>query len=147
MSPIISGNFYQSQASLFQRFGYHVVLGLKKELGSREDCKKNLLEKTGDIGLWIVESLPHIIWQGIKDPRVVTVALTALALLATSLIFYPTITFLLIKNAIAFIPFPPFWALRFSAYLLTVTLILASACRAQGRFWNKQLMNHFYGNT
>lgn len=145
MSDIINGNYYQHNANLFQRFGYHVVLGLKKNLGEREDCPKKLLEKIGDAGLWTVEELPKKIWRGLKDPRVVTVALTALALVAASFLFYPSISWMVAKTAIALIPFPPFWAIRLSAYLLTVSLILSSACRAQSRFWNRPLMDQFYG--
>ncbi len=147
MGSIINGGFYQESSNLFQRFGYHVVLGLKKNIGNREQCKKNALEKIGDVGLALVEVVPGKIWSAMKDPRVVTVALTALALIAASFVFYPVTSFLLAKATIAVIPFPPFWAIRLSAYILTVTLIVSSACRAQGRFWNSQLMNKFYGKA
>jgi hypothetical protein len=143
MSNIING-FYQENSNIFQRFGYHVVLGLKKNLGDREQCKKNILEKIGDVGLYSIEELPKKIWAGMKDPRIVTLALTALALIAASFVFYPVTSLLLAKAAIALIPFPPLWALKFAAYILTVTTIVSASCRAQGRFWNSQLMEQFY---
>lgn len=142
----IINNCYHADNHLFARFGYHVVLGLKKDLGDRMEHPKKWLEKVGDAGLWIVEELPCKIWKGMKDPRVVTVALTALALLAASFLFYPSTTWLAAKAAIAILPVPPFWAVKFSAYILTVSLILSSACRALGRFTNERLMNRFYGN-
>lgn len=139
--------FYNENGNLFQRFGYHAVLGLKKNVGNRENCPKNILEKIGDLGLWSLEVLPGKIWSGLKDPRVVTLALTAIALIAVSFAFYPATSLLYAKIAIAAIPCPPLWAVRFAAYILTVNTILAAACRAQGRFWNSALMQRFYGQS
>src|SRR5262245_48993940 len=103
---------YNASTNIFQRFRYHVVLGLKKEIGDRTNCPKNVLEKIGDVGLWTVEVIPEKIKNFLIDPRVVAVALTALALVAASFLFYPVTTWLTIKMAISLLPLPPLWAVR-----------------------------------
>lgn len=144
MSTILNGDYYNTNANLFQRFGYHAILGLKKNIGSREGCEKNLLEKIGDAGLWIVEDFPRKVWRCCKDPRVVTIAITALALIAASFLFYPSLSWIVAKAAIKLIPIPSLGILKFIAYLFTNMLIVAGACRAEGRFVNSALMNKFY---
>ncbi len=145
MNNLLNGHYYQANAFLGRRFAEHVVLGLKKNIGDRELYPKNLLEKIGDAGLWVVEDLPGKLWRGLKDPRVVTLGLTALALLGASFAFYPITTLALVKTAVALIPLPPLWAVKFSAYIFTVGLIISGAARAQGRFFNTALMEAFYG--
>jgi hypothetical protein len=136
---------YNANSTIFQRFGSHAVLGLSQDIGDRTDAPKNVLERIGDAGLWIVEGLPKKIKVLCTDPRVVTVALTAFALVATSFAFYPIATWTLACDAIALLPQVPLWAVRFGSYILTVSVILSASCRAQGRFWNGELMNRFYG--
>lgn len=136
---------YDVNSDLFQKFGSHAVLGLKKDIGDRANSPKNVLETIGDVGLWVVEELPRKISVLFTDPRVVTVALTAFALIATSFVFYPVTTWTFAGEAIALLPHAPLWAVRFAGYILTVSVILAASCRAQGRFWNAELMNRFYG--
>jgi len=126
------------------RFLNHAVLSLKTDLGARDDCPKNLAEKIGDIGLWIIEEFPLKIWAVVQDPKVVTVALTALALVAVSFAFYPAISLAFCKAAVAALPLPPLWAVKFGAYLATCAVIIAAALRAEGRFWNDALMAKFY---
>lgn len=145
MNNLLDGHYYQANAFLGRRFAGHVVLGLKKNIGDRELYPRNFLEKIGDAGLWVVEDLPGKLWRGLKDPRVVTLGLTALALLGTSIAFYPVTTLALVKTAVALIPLPPLWAVKFSAYIFTVGLIISGAARAQGRFFNTALMEAFYG--
>ena len=137
---------YDPTQNIVTRFKYHVNLGLFREIGSRKACPKNWLEKIGDYGLWFVEDLPRKISLFIRDPRVATIAITALALLAASFVFYPITTIFYIKAAFHLLPEIPFWAVKFSAYVFVVETILASSCRAQGRFWNKALMEEFYQN-
>lgn len=132
---------YHQNGWLGTRFANHFVLGVKEDIGAHP---KNILEKMGDHGLWIVEKFPAKLWEVMKDPKVVTVALTAFALLATSFAFYPGITYMTVKSALAVLPQIPLWAVRFSAYISTVGLILATAMRAEGRFLNKDLMDKFY---
>jgi hypothetical protein len=145
MTNLLSGEYYQAHTSLAQRFQYHVALGLKKNIGDRTDCPKNILEKIGNAGLIFIENTPRIVSKMIHDPKVITIALTALALVAASFLFYPTTTFLTLKTALILIP--PLWTIRLAGYIITVELILAGACRAEGRFLNNTLMKKFYGNV
>ncbi len=132
---------YNKEEWLGSRFVNHFMLGIQKEIGHHQ---KNLLEKAGDVGLFFIENIPRKIWQGIKDPRVITIALTAFALLATSFIFYPLLTIAAIKLSFAFLPLIPLWTLKLSVYLTFVSVILSTAMRAEGRFLNADLMNQFY---
>jgi hypothetical protein len=118
---------------------------LRHTIENRGDIHKNVLEKIGDAGLWFVEEFPRKVWHVAKDPRVVTIALTAMALLATSFIFYPSTTWFVVRTVITSCIVPPLWAVKFSAYIATVGIIVAGACRAEGRFINSKLMKAFYG--
>lgn len=138
---------YNSNYSLPSRFISHFILGVKTNIRTQEDehaIPKNLCERTGDLYLWTVEHLPRHIWNGLKEPRVVTIVLTTFALIATSFAFYPVTTALMMKIAIATIPCPPLWAVKFALYLHTCSLIVSTALRAEGRFTNRQLMESFY---
>jgi hypothetical protein len=134
---------YREDAFIVTRFCYHVKLGLWDNIGDRTTCPKNALEKVGDCGIWFVKELPKKIWVMMKDPRVVTVALTALALVTTSLFFYPGLTCSLVVHVFKLIPNPCTY-LWFASYIYVVGAIVSGACRAEGRFWNTKLMNEFY---
>lgn len=134
-------NIHVGHGGLGARFVNHFLLGVKENIGPHN---KNLLEKVGDLGLWMIEKFPGKVWEKMKDPKVVTLALTSFALLAASFGFYPTATFLAIKGALAVLPTVPLWAVRFSAYIFTVGVIISTALRAEGRFSNAALMNEFY---
>lgn len=118
----------------------HLKFTLKKDIG---DHKMNWAEKLANIGLWGVEKLPTKIWNIAKNPKVIVVALTALALLANSFAFYPLMTLQVIKATIALIPQIPLWALKFSAYIASCGFIIFTAVRALGRLCNKDLMEKF----
>jgi hypothetical protein len=133
--------FYTGDADIFVRFASHFELGISKDVGNHE---KNLLERMGDFGLSIVEKLPVKVWDVLKDPRIVTIALTSFAMLAASFLFYPSLTYQNIKAIVELLPPIPFWAIRFSAYIFTIGTILAAGLRAGGRFSNTTLMNAFY---
>lgn len=134
-------NIHRGNGGIGVGFANHFVLGVKENIG---DHDKNILEKMGDAGLWMVEKFPRKIWTIMKDPKVVTIALTAFALLATSFVFYPITTYLLIKAGLALLPTVPYWAVHLSVYIATISVILSTACRAEGRFLNSKLMNEFY---
>jgi hypothetical protein len=118
------------------------TLGTRENIGNRTNYPKNLLERAGDFGLWIVEDLPRKIWPFVTNPKVVSTALTAFGLLVNSFVFYPTKTFRTVKFVVSFIKIP-FWAIRFTAYIVTCELMIATYLRAQGRFTNTELMNEF----
>ena len=146
--------------ALPSRFYSHACLGLasKVDLPASADAqsgvythKPNLIEKAGNSILWVVGSIPRSIkWVGrqFQDPRVVTIALTALAMLAVTLCFYPVATAaaitagaIAVKALVASIPV---WGVKLSAYVLTCSTILGSGLRAGGRFANSSLMKAFY---
>ncbi len=127
------------------RFCDNFTFALKKDIGDRTgDRAPNWLETGGDMGLWLVEELPKKIWKVLKEPRLVSLALTILALGAVSFAFYPATSLAVVKAGIALLPQIPFWAAKFSIYLLTCETILSYGLRAQGRFWNKPLREAFY---
>lgn len=142
---------YNSESNIFFRIWDHAAMGLAKDIGDRQTTPCNIVEKAGDGILWTLGTAPRAIKAVVKsfqDPRVVTIALTALALIATSLIFYPattvaaaSCTFTAIATAIKWVPL---WAVKFSAYLATCATIVGAGLRAGGRFNNKALMKEFY---
>jgi len=106
---------------------------------------KNEGEKFADAMLYSSEVLPYKITNFMKDPRVVTLQVTSLAILAVSLAFYPAKTPEVLKSAWNLIPKPPMWAVKFSAYLATVETILGYTVRAESRFCNTDLTNQLDG--
>jgi hypothetical protein len=136
---------YSSDSNLFVRFYSHFELGVRPHVHGHSQSSKNVLEKAGDAGLWFVEELPYKVMKIAKDPRVVTIALTALALIVDSFLFYPSTTATTLRAVVDLLPRIPAWAVRFSAYILSVETIIAYAARAEGRFMNEHLMKRFYG--
>lgn len=135
-------NFHCGNGNIAVRIANHFILGVKEDIGLHD---KHVLEKVGDVGLWMVEKFPRKVWHVMKDPRVVTLALTSFALLGTSFVFYPTASYHAVKSAIALLPKVPLWTVRLSAYIVTCALIVATTCRAEGRFRNSKLMDEFNG--
>jgi len=143
---------YNPNGNVFYRIWDHTVLGLHKDIGSRINAPRNIVEKGGDAVLWTVGLIPRAvkaIGKSFQDPRVLTIALTALALFAASLIFYPTATIAATKvvgtAVINLVKHIPFWAVKLSAYIATCTTIVGAGLRAGGRFNNAALMKEFYG--
>lgn len=142
---------YNPERNVFYRIWDHTNLGLRKNIGDRTNTPRNIVEKGGDGMLWTVGLLPRAvkaIAKSFQDPRVLTVVLTALALFATSLAFYPVTTILATKATWTFgvrlITQIPFWAVKFSAYLATCATIIGAGLRAGGRFNNAALMKEYY---
>lgn len=97
--------------------------------------EKNLCEKAGDALTWHVNGLSHKVWAFCKDPRVVTVALTALAMLAVSFAFYPATTALYASKAITLIaPYFKSWAVKLAIFIATQVYLFGLGVRAIGRF-------------
>lgn len=108
---------------------------------------KNKIEMVGDTMLWHVVELPEKIVRWMKDPKVVTVALTALAMLAVQFAFYPVSTYFATKAVVLFVVnhFPLSTA-KVVAYTLSMLAVLGMGVRTYGRFDNKSLMDHFYAS-
>lgn len=126
------------------RFFNYFAFAVKKDIGVHE---KSLLEKAGDLGLWTIEEFPKKVWKMMKDPVVITVALTAIALVGVTLAFYPVTTVLAAKAALLLLPQVPFWAVKFSAWVGAVGLILSTSMRALGRVTNLELRAYFEHNN
>lgn len=136
-----NGVSYSPDRPIVYRFYEHVKFALKKDI---PEHGKNLLEKVGDIGLWPIENLPNKIWPLVKDPRIVTVALTALALSAVSFAFYPLGTVNFFTRLMGILPWPTKEEFKFAAYLAIVSQIVSAALRAEGRFCNTELREKWY---
>lgn len=133
------------------RLGFATKVNIASEQGPYEH-KPRLVEKLGNGILFIVGSLPRSIkWIGrqFQDPRVVTVALTALALFVATISFYPTVTIAALTTVClgikALVVAIPLWSVKLAAYILTSTTIVGFGLRAGGRFANADLMKAFYG--
>ena len=142
---------YYANDQLIARFINHANFATAKYLGD-ERAPSNIVEKVGNGILKAASLLPKglkAIGKAFKDPRVVTIALTVLALLAVSFAFYPSTTYLATKAVCLFIgemiKHIPFWAVKLSAYILTCSSIIGFGLRAEGRFTNSDLMKQFYG--
>lgn len=115
------------------------------QIYDRNSIKPNLIEKIGDVLCWHVTELPAKINKAFNDPRVVTVAMTALAMLAVTFAFYPTATWLALKAGVTFIVEKlPWEVVKASVYALTMLAVVGVGTRALGRFSNDELMSHFY---
>ena len=135
---------YSSDNNIAVRCYNHARLGLQKDIQKHDP---NLMEKFGNIGLWPLENLPRMTLNAITDPRVVTIALTSLAMLADSYGFYPEETTAGVQAAWALLPTVPFWTVKFATYIATIETIGSYGMRAEGRFINKELMGKFYGEN
>jgi hypothetical protein len=132
---------YHYEDGLWGRFVSHAQLGLSKEI---QPHRHTIPEILGDAILWTWEDLPNIVWEKVKDARIVTIVMTALSLLANSFLFYPVRTWLKVKAFYHWLPLPPLWAVRFASYIYSCALITGYGLRAFGRFSNQRLMHEFY---
>ena len=113
--------------------------------GENKSYTKNWLEHAGDALCWHAMYLPRHIVKAFANPKVVTVALTALALLAVQFAFYPIATTLAIKSICIFIArHLSLWAVKLASYILVQSAILGLGTRALGRFCNSDLMNRWH---
>jgi hypothetical protein len=136
---------YNKNDFILDRFVDYFKFCTRKDIGPRHepDLAPNLGEKVSNIALWIAEEFPRKVFQVIKEPRFVALALTVLALGVTSLAFYPTVTISVIKAAVRLLPNIPYWAVKFGAYILTCETILALGLRTQSRLWHPELVSAF----
>ena len=111
------------------------------------------LEASGNAGLWCVEVLPFkigkLVKEFCKDPRVITIALTAFALLANSYAFYPAaireIGKEIVDAALALLPLISVEKLKFAAWASSCALIASAGFgRALGRWSNEDLKTAYY---
>lgn len=136
---------YHANSNVIVRVYDNLKFATRREIGGREgDARPNWCEKLGNAQLWFFEKMPGKVLKFAIDPRVVTLALTALALYGTSYGFYREITRDLTKRAIDALPEISGKVVKFAAYMFTVNTILGYHNRAQGRFWNSALTDQFW---
>lgn len=137
---------YAANAGTASRFVDNFKFATRKELENRNaNAQPNWCEKLGAAQLWLWEELPGKLKRVAKDPRVVTLALTALALYTVSFGFYNQITRELTKRAIQALPQISGKVVRFALWAFTMNTIVGYHNRAQGRFWNTSLTDQFWG--
>jgi hypothetical protein len=114
------------------------------ELLSGKDYKQNRLERVGRL-LICVTQLPKKAWHALHNPKVITVAFTALAMISVQFAFYPTASYLATKAICMFIvQHIPAYAVKISVYVFTQINVLGFGIRAFGRFSNDELMNNWH---
>lgn len=114
--------------------------GLSHDIVRPTDNKKNVCEKLGDAGLWATETFPGKVWNVISDPRVVSVALCALALGGISYLFYPSLTMNTANSLLGRITLPTSEQLKLALTVVLSINIVAATLRALGRFTNAELV-------
>lgn len=137
---------YDRSQWLPTRFVYHAIYGIKSlSETDHHQADKNFIEKMGDAGLWFIEKFPGKMGRVVKDPRIVTLALTALALYGNSYLFYPEKTMELTARYLMRLMFHiPDWAPKFACYISINGLIISLALRAEGRFINPIFVKNFF---
>lgn len=127
--------------ALAVRFANHFRMLTQDDPGAHDE---NALEKIGDLLAYPSVHLPGLIRRACKDPRVLTVALGALAMLADSYLFYPKETHECIKQAITYLNFITLERARFAGWVGSLYQIAAVTTRALGRAFNSEYMDQFY---
>ena len=136
---------YRGDSNIIFRVYDNFRFATRSDISGRAiGAEPNWCEKLGNAQLWFIENMPKKVFKFAVDARVVTLALTALALYGTSYGFYREITRDLTKKAIDALPEISAKAARFVAYMLTVNTIVGFHNRAQGRFWNTALTDQFW---
>ncbi len=92
-----------------------------------------------------MENVPGKMWKIVKEPRVMNIAIAALAMTSVSLAFYPAQTKNVFTDIAKAIPMPTREQVKFAAYLTIMAHIASFALRAEGRFSNYNLMQAWYG--
>lgn len=143
---------YRIHDNMFVRFVDHLKLGLSSNIGANR-TEANRAEKAGNQLLKIAELPIHAakgVARKMQDPRYVTVALTALALLGNSALFYPTETKQLVDRVVTEVQKIlehvdlAKW-IRCGAFATSTIAIAGYGLRAEGRWTNTELMKNFYG--
>ncbi len=130
-----------ADASLVHRFVNNFRFLTKDNIGAHEE---NFLEKAGDLLKWPSIHLPGKIWNACKDPRILTLALGALAMLGDSYLFYTEETHTWVVWGAAMLPVITLERARFGSWCATMYEIAATTTRAFGRSVNTTLMIDFY---
>lgn len=124
------------------RFQNNLRFALRKETSdARENTPLNRLEKIGNSLSWVAYELKAIFFKALCDPRVITICFTALAMLVSALLFYPSDTWSIMSNTCTRTFDLINWNyVRFSMWFISEVTILGIGMRAFGRFSNQKLL-------
>jgi len=128
------------------RFRSNLRFALRKEsVSDREGVPLNRIEMWGNYLSWFVYEFRKALVKLVCDPRFVTVLFTLVAMMLTSLIFYPSFTSASLFDFVSWTVGHINWKyVRFALWLLSEVTILGLGMRAFGRFSNQPLMNRYF---
>lgn len=130
-------------------FAFHRNSGCERpsDINKRKAIKSNFLEKTGDLMIWSITGGLIKLVRFWKDPRALTVALTALASVTNTFAFYPQESIQASRQALEFVAKNlPFHRVKLASYLFTMLIITGTGVRMLGRVTNTELLSHFYAS-
>jgi hypothetical protein len=105
--------------------------------------EKNRIERLGDALRWDVGNAADFLLREIKNP-IMIVSLTALALLAVSIAFYPAATLAATANVLPIVVYIKPWMVKFALYIVVQKTLMGVGVRTYGRLCNAQLMNAWH---
>jgi hypothetical protein len=122
-------------------FQNHLRFAFQKEtLESRQGILRNRCERIGDMVAWFAYDFRHFFVKIFFDPRTITIELTLLAMLLTSLIFYPFITGSILCTIFFWLIDTISWNdVRFILWVICEITIVGLGLRIFGRFSNHEL--------
>lgn len=128
------------------RFRSNLRFAFRKEtLSERGNVSLNWMESLGNYLSWFVYEFRKAMARLVCDPRFVTVVFTLVAMVLTSLIFYPHFTATSLFDSVTWMVNHINWHyVRFGLWLLSEITILGLGMRAFGRFSNQPLMHHYF---
>lgn len=132
---------YSSADFLPKRFFNLAKFLLLPEVNDTYEHQPNKGEKLANVMLHPIENFP----QYLTNPKVVTLGLSALALLVDSYLFYPQKTQEFVERVFNFLKEHQ-ETLRLTAYLFSVNNILGYTLRAESRLFDQVLMEKVYSN-
>jgi hypothetical protein len=126
----------------------HIQLGLCSKLP--QEYNLGLDNRITSFGLFLrspFTNAPHYAYKLITSPRIVTVALTVLSLLAVQFAFYPLITAQISRIALNWVvKRVSYEHIHFGLYILSMTFVSSNGFIAFGRFSKsevKDFLNRF----
>ena len=131
------------------RFQNNLRFALHKEASNnRENIPLNQLEKLGNAFSWVAYEFKAVFLKALCDPRCITVCFTALAMVISALLFYPSNTWRILSICCGWVVEHTNWSyVRFFLWLLSEVTILGVGMRAFGRFSNQRLLEHYQVNA
>ncbi len=127
-------------------FRNNLHFALRKENSEiREKLTPNQIEKIGDKLSWFAYDFKDFVLKTFFDPRVITVCLTAVAMILTALLFYTSNTWNILSTIFNWVVAHVNWNyVRFCLWLLSEVTVFGIGMRAFGRFTNQLLLKHYH---